>query len=100
MPFLSSLTGLIMVPNLNPALETLGYFRSSLRDWYRAMLERTKFLVPRRELRDIYPMHSRILFALIALTAVTTFAADAKKPVLLYSRYFNAPGEARYQPDG
>src|SRR5436190_8646528 len=45
-------------------------------------------------------MHSRILFALIVFTAVTTFAADAKKPVLLYSRYFNAPGEARYQPDG
>jgi hypothetical protein len=31
---------------------------------------------------------------------VSTSAADAKKPVLLYSRYFNAPGEARYQPDG
>jgi hypothetical protein len=30
------------------------------------------------------------------------FAAEpvAKKPVLLYTRYFNAPGEARYQPDG
>ena len=27
-------------------------------------------------------------------------AADASKPVLLYSRYFNAAGEARYLPDG
>jgi hypothetical protein len=27
------------------------------------------------------------------------FAADAKKPVLLYSRYFNAPGEDRYSAD-
>src|SRR5829696_5856172 len=46
-------------------------------------------------------MHSRILFALTFLVAVTNaLAADAKKPVLLYSRYFNAPGEARYQPDG
>jgi hypothetical protein len=46
-------------------------------------------------------MHSRILFAMTFFVGVTNaLAADAKKPVLLYSRYFNAPGEARYQPDG
>jgi len=43
------------------------------------------------------------LFRLIVLSAfapaVALPAADAK-PVFLYSRYFNAPGESRYQPDG
>src|SRR5712691_221136 len=39
---------------------------------------------------------------LLAAGIVDLVAADslAKKPVLLYSRYFNAVGEARYQPDG
>jgi hypothetical protein len=36
----------------------------------------------------------------VLLAAVTALAADATKSVLLYSRWFNAPGEARYQPDG
>jgi hypothetical protein len=47
-------------------------------------------------------MHLRFatFFALALSAAATTFAADTAKPVFLYSRYFNAPGEARYQPDG
>lgn len=37
----------------------------------------------------------------LTLLALSLPAADApKKPVLLYSRYFNAIGETRYQPDG
>src|SRR5947208_15243290 len=45
------------------------------------------------------------LFVLCALGAVLAVlnpaeAADGKKPVLLYSRYFNAAGETRYLPDG
>jgi hypothetical protein len=40
------------------------------------------------------------LFAALLFAAVSLVAADARKPVFLYSRYFNAPGEARYQPDG
>jgi hypothetical protein len=42
------------------------------------------------------------LFVLLA-SAATLFAADApskSKPVLLYSRYYNAQGESRYLPDG
>jgi len=34
------------------------------------------------------------------LLPLALVAADAPKPVLLYSRCFNAVGEARYQPDG
>ena len=34
-----------------------------------------------------------------ALSVVAVQAADTK-PVFLYSRYFNAPGESRYLPDG
>ena len=46
-------------------------------------------------------MHARLAFAFMLFTAVASaVAAEVKKPVLLYSRYFNAPGEARYQPDG
>jgi hypothetical protein len=58
-------------------------------------------LVTRRKLRETKGMYSGIAFATIIFTAVASaLAADARKPVLLYSRYFNAPGEARYQPDG
>lgn len=41
-------------------------------------------------------------FALAALLVIAShlLAADEKKPVLLYSRYFNAKGETRYLPDG
>ena len=46
----------------------------------------------------------RIILSALSLLAlcVAGLAADspAKKPVLLYSRYFNAVGEARYLPDG
>lgn len=45
-----------------------------------------------------------VLFALFLLAAgiADLAAADspAKKPVLLYSRYYNAAGESRYLPDG
>ncbi|MDB6031596.1 MAG: glucuronyl hydrolase [Verrucomicrobiales bacterium] len=43
---------------------------------------------------------------LLICTLLTTFlglparSAEKAKPVLLYSRYFNAEGEDRYQPDG
>lgn len=40
-----------------------------------------------------------LLTALLALP-LTLAAAETPKPVLLYSRYFNALGETRYQPDG
>ena len=39
------------------------------------------------------------LFTFFLLASLTP-ALAADKPVLLYSRYFNAVGEARYQPDG
>src|SRR5437016_382583 len=32
-------------------------------------------------------------------STLALFGADAKKPVFLYSRYFNAPGEDRYSAD-
>jgi len=38
--------------------------------------------------------------ALFALSLGLTAADVPTKPVLLYSRYFNAVGETRYQPDG
>lgn len=41
-----------------------------------------------------------ILCALLLGFATSAISADAVKPVLLYSRYFNADGEARYQADG
>jgi len=43
-----------------------------------------------------------LTLCLLSLCALDLAAADspAKKPVLLYSRYYNAPGEARYLPDG
>jgi hypothetical protein len=43
-----------------------------------------------------------LLCALLALLAVfkTAEAANGNKPVLLYSRFFNAKGETRYLPDG
>jgi len=39
---------------------------------------------------------------LLSPSAMDLAAADspAKRPVLLYSRYYNAPGESRYLPDG
>jgi hypothetical protein len=37
---------------------------------------------------------------LISLLVLGSTEAAERKPVLLYSRYFNAPGEARYLPDG
>jgi hypothetical protein len=52
------------------------------------------------------PMKTRTtLFLLCALCAVPLAyrpaqAANGHKPVLLYSRYFNAKGETRYLPDG
>ena len=51
-----------------------------------------------------FPMKKYLTPALAVLAAVflSPFAvsADKTKPVLLYSRYFNAKGEARYLPDG
>ena len=41
-----------------------------------------------------------ILAALLWLPLALAAAEAPKKPVLLYSRYFNALGETRYQPDG
>jgi hypothetical protein len=40
--------------------------------------------------------------ALVGTFFLTAFVVDAAetKPVFLYSRYFNAPGETRYLPDG
>lgn len=44
------------------------------------------------------PLHRLIIFALILSPAVLSGAP--RKPVVLYSRYFNAIGEDRYLPDG
>ena len=41
-----------------------------------------------------------ILVALIGSASNGTAQAAKDRPVLLYSRYFNAPGENRYLPDG
>src|SRR3954469_22441976 len=42
-----------------------------------------------------------LLSALLASAVIVADAAETKsKPVLLYSRYFNAEGEDRYLPDG
>ncbi len=43
---------------------------------------------------------SAVLMALFASRALGADSASPKKPVLLYSRYFNALGETRYLPDG
>jgi hypothetical protein len=43
--------------------------------------------------------YESFLFGVTVLVCASAYAAD-HKPVLLYSRYFNAPGEARYLPDG
>ena len=40
------------------------------------------------------------LFAWIYFCVLTVIPAETQKPVLLYSRYFNAAGETRYLPDG
>jgi hypothetical protein len=54
-----------------------------------------------RGVSETNPMHARPAFAaMLLLIAACAVAAEVKKPVFLYSRYFNAPGEARYQPDG
>ena len=47
--------------------------------------------------------HCKFLMAVGAVCAVGLLAAGpvpAANPVLLYSRYFNAEGEARYLPEG
>lgn len=59
-----------------------------------------KRLVAMRGMGETSPMHARLAFVSILLTLAGAIAAEVKKPVFLYSRYFNAPGEARYQPDG
>jgi hypothetical protein len=41
----------------------------------------------------------RIFLLFLATSFLSTHAAS-NKPVFLYSRYFNAPGEIRYTPDG
>ncbi len=38
--------------------------------------------------------------SLLAYPGATTRGADLEKPVLLYSRYFNAQGDSRYLPEG
>jgi hypothetical protein len=44
----------------------------------------------------------KIIFALLAGILISAYGAESagKKPVFLYSRYFNAPGENRYLPEG
>ncbi len=46
------------------------------------------------------PPHIHRVLALLLLIAFRVEAADDAKPVLLYSRYFNAKGENRYEADG
>ncbi|MHA3773699.1 hypothetical protein ACXR0O_19375 [Verrucomicrobiota bacterium sgz303538] len=46
------------------------------------------------------PSQAMLSCMLLAITLCGAFAAEGGKPVLLYSRYFNAKGETRYQPDG
>lgn len=41
-----------------------------------------------------------VVFCGLALLNLLPVRAADSKPVFLYSRYFNAPGEARYLPDG
>jgi len=41
-----------------------------------------------------------VFIFLMAIIATAADSPDAKKPVLLYCRYFNAQGESRYLPDG
>jgi hypothetical protein len=65
------------------------------------MSGRGEMLVTIHTVGETNPMHARIGVAImLLLTVAGALAAEVKKPVLLYSRYFNAPGEARYQPDG
>ncbi len=48
-----------------------------------------------------FPIRCAAFFAALVLFGCLVPRADAgEKPVLLYSRYFNAPGENRYPPDG
>lgn len=49
------------------------------------------------------PFHCLVVWALVGLGTPRVPAAErsaAASPVLLYSRHFNAEGEARYQPEG
>jgi hypothetical protein len=47
------------------------------------------------------PFPARVFLILIVLlTGISTSWAEDAKPILLYSRYFNAKGESRYLPDG
>jgi hypothetical protein len=56
-------------------------------------------LVNVRSVKETNLMHSRVVaFLLFVVSLCVASAAD--KPVFLYSRCFNAPGEARYLPDG
>lgn len=44
--------------------------------------------------------HSRSVAALLFALSLVGGVEAAEKPVFLYSRYFNAPGENRYTPEG
>jgi hypothetical protein len=78
----------------SPAVVSCGCFRQS-HSWMQKMLAIIHNVSERES------MHSRLAFAIVLFTAVASAAAaQTNKPVFLYSRYFNAPGEARYQPDG
>ncbi len=50
--------------------------------------------------RRSFALRRSFLAALLLLPLTLAAAESTKKPVLLYSRYFNARGETRYQPDG
>ncbi|HEY2953034.1 MAG TPA: hypothetical protein VGK40_10650 [Verrucomicrobiae bacterium] len=57
-------------------------------------------------MKSLLPIPARRLFAALLVFTLVVSAASAadppakSKPVLLYSRYFNAEGENRYLPDG
>src|ERR1041385_8221424 len=58
-----------------------------------------KMLVNASRVKETNHMRALIL-SLLCFSAFVCAAAETKKPVLLYSRYFNAKGESRYLPDG
>jgi glyoxylase-like metal-dependent hydrolase (beta-lactamase superfamily II) len=56
-----------------------------------------------KHLMNYFGRRVRVLFTFGLFTPIALLAADAAskgKPVLLYSRYYNAEGENRYLPDG
>lgn len=55
-----------------------------------------------RPLPNSLPRSIRLIASIVLawVCASSTFSATTTKPVLLYSRYFNAAGETRYLPDG